>query len=65
MRPIAPKEIRYIKQGVAGAWEERALKRGELYFGRPTEPLDLVGEHDWEGVARYFREQGRGISMAS
>lgn len=65
MRPIAPKEIRYIKLGQGGAWEERALKRGELYFGRPTEPLDLIGRHDWEGVARYFREQGRGVGMAS
>ena len=65
MRRIAPKEIRYIKLGPGGAWEERALKRGELYFGRPVEPLDLFARHDWEGVARYFREQGRGIGMAS
>jgi hypothetical protein len=65
VRSIAPKEIRYIKLGPGGAWEERALKRGELYFGRPTEPLDLIGRHDWEGVARYFREQGRGVGMAS
>jgi hypothetical protein len=65
LRSIAPKAIRYIKLGAAGAWEERALKLGELYFGRPTEPLDLIGKHDWEGVARYFREQGRSVGMAS
>lgn len=65
MRPSAPKDIRYIKLGPGGAWEERALKRGEVYLGRPTEPLDLIGRHDWEGVARYFREQGRSRGMAS
>jgi hypothetical protein len=42
VRPIAPKAIRYIKLGPGDAWEERAFKRGELYFGRPTEPLDLM-----------------------
>src|SRR5438045_2832093 len=65
VRAIAPKEIRYIKLGPGGAWEERALKRGELYLGRPTEPLDLIGKHDWKGVAAFFRKQGRRPGMAS
>jgi hypothetical protein len=65
MRPIAPKEIRYIKLGPGGAWEERALKRGEIYLGRPPDPEDLVRRGDWKGVRRHFIRAGKAPSIAT
>lgn len=41
MEPIAPKAVRYIKQGEGNCWAERAFADNALYFGFPAVSHEL------------------------
>lgn len=65
MRPIAPEDIRHIKLGPGGAWEKRAITRGEIYFGRGVDHEHLLAKGDWDGLIRFFRKSGRSPAVAN
>jgi hypothetical protein len=64
MKSIDPKEVRYIKLGAGGRWEQRALKRGEMYFGT-IDPQSLVEKQDWDAIADHFRKLGYAAGTAT
>ena len=64
MRELAPTEIRYIKLGPGGRWEQACFERGVLQFGYAAVPHETCRAGDWEGVVRLLETQGQRLAVA-
>lgn len=64
MAPIDPTEIRYIKLGRGGRWENRSLAHGEMHFGYSMVPHAMCLAGDWDAVARRLVQHGRSPGKA-
>jgi hypothetical protein len=68
VEPVAPKDVRYVKLGEGGDWEDDCFARGVLRIGFGSD-LDrgfaLCQAKDWDGFAAMWRDQGRTPSVAT
>ena len=65
MKPIAHKEIRYIKLGRGGCWADASLRRNEIHFGYKTVPHKLCAAGDWEQVILLVQEARDGRKLGT
>ena len=70
--PISPREVRYVKLGANGSWEDECRQRGILRFGYETGEPDsaaLCREGQWETLAEAWQKvrkrKGRGTQDAN
>ena len=62
---VSPGEVRYIKLGRGGAWEEASLDGGRLDWGIPQNPFDLAAAQDWAGARQFYIDHGALPSTAT
>lgn len=62
---ISAEEIRYIKLGGGGRWNDVALDRGELHFGYRRSPHERALAGDMEGLKQNLIDLGKGAQSAT
>lgn len=64
-KPLAPAEVRYIKLGRGGMWEDLSLSRGEIHFGWHSVPHELALTLDKASIRASRLAAGRKPGNAS
>ena len=62
---IEPKEVRYIKLGASGAWEDACFHENRIYWGDSHEPHALALQGGWASVHQIHIELGYSKSVAT
>lgn len=58
-------DVRYIKLGPKGCWNNVSLDRGELHFGFRDIPHELASSLNKQDIIRYQQRQGRTLRVAA
>ena len=58
-KPLAPSNIRYLKLGRGGCWEQLSLERGEIHFGYKSVSHELCIAGDWDAVQGHLLREGK------
>lgn len=68
MEPIDPRQVRYIKLGEGGRWEQECFARGIIRFGFESgepESMRMCAADDWAGMAESWRKGGKSAATAT
>jgi hypothetical protein len=65
MQELSPANVRYIKLGEGGRWEEAALQGGELHLGHSRVPHDLALAGNRDAIIRHLTGIGRAAQAAT
>jgi hypothetical protein len=52
---VVASEVRYIKLGLGGRWQERALTEDRIYWSIATDPVHEATRGDWGAAAAKYR----------
>ena len=59
MQPLSPAEVRYIKLGRGGIWEDISLSKGEIHFGCHSLSHELALSLDYDAIRAQRLVAGR------